>query len=95
MAFPPSGRSLGSDLIRFSVVAGASFVVNYAVFAILYSAVRLGAETSQRLGIVIAALVTFLGNRIWSFRVGRRGSVPHSEAETAPTSAKNESYSRM
>lgn len=68
-AFPPSGRSVGSDLRRFCLVAAASFVVNYASFATLYSAIGLGAATAQRLAILIAAPVTFLANRLWSFRV--------------------------
>jgi putative flippase GtrA len=67
-AFPPSGRSLRSDLGRFSVVAAGSFVVNYASFAALYSVAGIEAETSQRLAIIIAAPITFLANRLWSFR---------------------------
>jgi putative flippase GtrA len=73
--FPSSGRSLGSDLGRFCTVAAASFVVNYATFAVLFSLLGLAADTSQRLGILIAAPVTFLGNRAWSFRT-RRSDVP-------------------
>lgn len=67
-AFPPSGRSIRSDLGRFCVVAAGSFVVNYASFAILYSAIGLGAATAQRLAVLVAAPVTFLVNRLWSFR---------------------------
>ena len=67
-AFPPSGRSVGSDLRRFCVVATASLIVNYASFALLYSVVGLRATTAQRLAILIAAPVTFLANRLWSFQ---------------------------
>jgi putative flippase GtrA len=67
-AFPPSGRSARNDLGRFCVVAAASFVVNYASFAVLYSAVGLRPAVAQRLSILIAAPVTFLANRLWSFR---------------------------
>lgn len=67
-AFPPSGRSMRSDLGRFSTVAAGSFIVNYASFAVLYSVLSIAAATSQRLAIVIAAPVTFLANRFWSFR---------------------------
>jgi putative flippase GtrA len=108
-AFPSSGRSVSSDLARFCAVAVASFLVNYATFAVLYSAIGLAADTSQRLGILIAAPVTFLGNRVWSFRVHRTEAADHDEPSAqatapaqadgagglAPTSAKNESYSRM
>lgn len=67
-AFPPSGRSLRSDLGRFCSVALLSLVVNYGSFAILYSAIGLAATTSQRLAILIAAPVTFFANRLWSFK---------------------------
>jgi putative flippase GtrA len=93
-AFPPSGRRVHADLARFWIVAAASAVVNYASFALLYSAIGLGAETSQRLAILIAAPVTFLANRLWSFR---RRAEPESQppSEPAATSARKESYSRM
>jgi putative flippase GtrA len=69
-AFPPSGRTLASDLRRFGVVATASFGVNYSCFALLYSIAGLQAAVAQRLAILIAAPVTFLANRMWSFRAG-------------------------
>jgi putative flippase GtrA len=93
-AFPPSGRGVRTDLARFCIVAAASAVVNYASFALLYSAIGLHAETSQRLAILIAAPVTFLANRLWSFRT-RAESAPQAPATSAPTSARKESYSRM
>lgn len=73
-AFPPSGRSVNSDFGRFCVVAAVSFLVNYASFAVLYSGIGLEATTAQRLGILIAAPVTFLANKLWSFRVHRPGT---------------------
>ncbi len=90
-AFPPSGRSTISDLRRFCVVAGASFLVNYASFALLYSAIGLMATTSQRLAIVIAAPVTFLANKLWSFRAHDA----QSSDDAAATSPKKASYSRI
>jgi putative flippase GtrA len=66
-AFPPTGRGIRSDLSRFCAVATASFAVNYASFAVLYSAIGLAAATAQRLAILVAAPVTFLANRLWSF----------------------------
>lgn len=94
-AFPPSGRGVRSDFSRFCVVAIASFIVNYASFAVLYSAIGRGAATSQRLAIIIAAPVTFLANRLWSFRSRGLGDESHADVETIAASAKNESYSRM
>jgi putative flippase GtrA len=93
-AFPPSGRGVRTDLARFWIVAAASAAVNYASFALLYSAIGLDAETSQRLAILIAAPVTFLANRLWSFRT-RPEAAPQAPAESVATSARKESYSRM
>jgi putative flippase GtrA len=91
-AFPPSGRGLRSDFTRFCVVAAVSFVVNYASFALLYSAIGLAATTSQRLAVLIAAPVTFLANRLWAFRSQRqRENVPVCIAE--PPSEQDESRS--
>jgi GtrA-like protein len=82
-AFSPSGRSVGSDFGRFCVVAAASFVVNYASFAVLYSALGLHATTAQRLAILIAAPVTFLANRLWSFRARASSRETSSVGATA------------
>jgi putative flippase GtrA len=91
-AFPPSGRSVGSDLRRFCVVAAASLIVNYASFAVLFTAVGLPATTAQRLAILIAAPVSFLANRLWSFQRGtpNGGAVARgARAERWPLSARN------
>ncbi len=66
--FPPSGRSVRSDLGRFCMAAALSAVVNYASFAVLYSVLGMHATLAQRIAILIAAPVTFLANRLWSFR---------------------------
>jgi putative flippase GtrA len=69
--FPASGRSLGSDLARFSGVAAMSLVVNYSSFALLYSAAGVSPELAQKVAVVIAAPVGFFANRLWSFRRAR------------------------
>jgi putative flippase GtrA len=94
-AFPPSGRTASSDLRRFCGAAGASFAVNYASFAVLYSAVGLLASTSQRLAILIAAPVTFLVNRLWSFRTHMAQGERQADCVSTPASARKASYSRM
>lgn len=86
-AFPPSGRSLRSDLGRFCIAAGVSFLVNYASFAVLYSSIGLGAKTSQRLAVLIAAPVTFLINKHWSFRASAGATEGPDEADGAATGA--------
>jgi putative flippase GtrA len=95
-AFPSSGRRMRSELARFCVVAAGSVVVNYASFAILYSALSLAPATSQRLAILIAAPFTFIGNRLWSFRRHPETSAS-AQARSVPaaTSERNKSYSRM
>lgn len=93
-AFPPSGRPIASDLARFCVAAAASFATNYLCFAILYSAIGLAATVSQRLAILIAGPVTFLVNRLWSFRPYDSRDGPQT-AEFAPDSVRKTSYSRM
>jgi putative flippase GtrA len=89
-AFPPSGRTATSDLVRFCVAAGVSLVVNYSSFAVLYSGIGLGAEASQRIAILIAAPVTFMVNRLWSFRASQVG-VPEPFARPSSASLRKES----
>jgi putative flippase GtrA len=93
-AFPPSGRRVHDDLLRFCLVATVSFLVNYATFAALYSVANLAAPSAQRLGILVAAPLTFLANRAWSFRARSSARDPQDEASVR-ASAKNDSYSRM
>ena len=70
-AFPASGRTAGSDLTRFCLVALGSLCINYASFAVLYSVLELPATLSQALAIAFAAPFGFVANRLWSF--GARG----------------------
>jgi putative flippase GtrA len=86
-AFPPSGRGVRSDLLRFCVVATISLGVNYASFAALYSALGIAAQWSQRAAIVIAAPITFAFNRAWAFRQSKKRHPPGSlsERKAAPT----------
>ncbi|MGA9876178.1 MAG: GtrA family protein [Solirubrobacteraceae bacterium] len=94
-AFPRSGRQVRSDFNRFCLVAAGSFVVNYASFAVLYSGIGISAVTAQRLAILIAAPITFLANRFWSFRASRSDCQSEIDCDASATSAKKESYSRM
>lgn len=93
--FPRSGRPARSEFGRFCIVAAVSFVVNYASFAALYSAIGLHATTAQRLAILIAAPVTFFANRLWSFRGTATAGHAQVDCEAIATSPKNKSYSRM
>jgi putative flippase GtrA len=86
-AFPPSGRSLRSDFGRFCIAAGVSFVVNYAAFAVLYSSIGLDAKIAQRLAVLIAAPVTFLINKHWSFRASASASEQASASDRAASAS--------
>jgi putative flippase GtrA len=66
-AFPASGRRVHSEVARFCAVAGASLVINYSSFAVLYSVLGVPALIAQALAIIIAAPAGFLANRRWSF----------------------------
>lgn len=90
--FPSSGRSVRSELMRFCAIAAISLLLNYASFGVLYSAIGMSAEWAQRLAVFIAAPITFIGNRAWSFR-GRETS--HKAHRERPMVVRKESYSRM
>ncbi len=66
--FPPSGRSIGSELVRFWVVGAASLVANYCALYLLHDVAGLAAVPAQAIAIVAATPVGFLGNKLWSFR---------------------------
>jgi putative flippase GtrA len=65
--FPPSGRSVQSELARFCAVAVLSMVVNYAALYALHDGADLAAIPAQALAIIVATPVGFLGNKLWSF----------------------------
>jgi putative flippase GtrA len=75
--FPSTRRPAHRDLARFGAVATLSLTVNYASFGALYSLIGLHPATAQRIAILIAAPVTFVANRQWSFRA------PHPNLQTS------------
>ena len=56
------------EVAKFGVVGLAGFVVQLGVQNLLHSGLKVGAITSLTVAYVIAAAVTFLGNRHWAFK---------------------------
>ena len=54
------------ELRRFGLVGAAGFVVDLAMFQLLYTG-GVGAVTSKLLATVVSMTVAFLGHRYWSF----------------------------
>ena len=56
------------DLAKFGVVGAVGFVVNVGGYNGLRYDLRLGPLTSGTIAYLAAAVVTYLGNRYWTFR---------------------------
>ena len=61
-------RHLIHEAAKFGVVGAAGFVVTEAGFNLLHFTVGLGLFTSNVLATGTAAVVTFVGNKYWTFR---------------------------
>jgi len=64
------GRVHGQAL-RFVVVSGAAFVVSLAVLAVLVRDAGFPKLPAQALAIVLVTPLSFLANKMWSFRTSR------------------------
>ena len=61
------------EVAKFGVVGAAGFVVNVAGFDLIYYDVRIGSLrpgsfTAYTLSFIAASIVTYVGNRFWTFR---------------------------
>jgi putative flippase GtrA len=61
-------RHLIHEVAKFGVVGGIGFVVTLVGFNVCHFDFKLGLFTSNFLATVVAAVVTFLGNKYWTFR---------------------------
>ena len=68
-------RQLIYEFAKFAVVGITGVFVTNAAYDLLYLHLGLGPVTSTTLATVVAAIVTYLGNRYWSFRTRRRVGV--------------------
>lgn len=60
-------RLLLKEVSAFGVVGAVAFVLDLAVFQLLYAWVGLGAVTSKLLATLLSMTVAYLGHRHWSF----------------------------
>ena len=60
-------RSVGAELVKFVVVGGFCFVLDFSLAYVFRFSVGLGPTTSKALSTVIATAVSYVGNRMWSF----------------------------
>lgn len=56
------------EVAKFGVVGGTGFVVQLIITNALHSGAKVGALTAVVIGYVIATVVTFLGNKYWTYR---------------------------
>jgi putative flippase GtrA len=60
-------KLISQDKIRFIVVGGLGFIVNYAMLALVYDFLGAPILVAQILGAETALLSTFIGNNFWAF----------------------------
>jgi putative flippase GtrA len=60
-------KLISLDKIRFLVVGGTGFVVNYAMLFLLYDLLSLPIFIAQLAGAETALIATFVGNNFWAF----------------------------
>jgi putative flippase GtrA len=60
-------REIGAEGIRFCIVGGAGAVVGIGLQDVLYLAAGVGALTANTLGVVAGIILTFPGNRYWTY----------------------------
>jgi putative flippase GtrA len=61
-------RHLVHEMAKFGVVGGIGFVITLGGFSVLHNDLKLGLLTSNALATIVAAAVTFVGNKYWTFR---------------------------
>jgi len=65
-------RRLIAEFAKFAVVGIAGVFITNAVYDLLYLHLGAGPVTSTTVATLVAAVVTYLGNRYWSFRSRQR-----------------------
>ncbi len=68
-------RHLIHEFAKFGVIGIIGLLITNLVYDLLYNHVGLGPVTSTTIATVVAAVVTYLGNRYWSFRHRERPGV--------------------
>jgi putative flippase GtrA len=70
-------RRLVRELGAFGVVGAACFVLDLAVFQLLYAHAQTGAVTAKLLAGVVSTTAAFAGHRFWSFSARARTGLRH------------------
>jgi putative flippase GtrA len=73
--FGGTWRVLVRELGGFGVVGAVCFVLDLALFQVLYVSVGLGAVTAKLIATLVSMTVAFLGHRYWSFAHRQRTSL--------------------
>lgn len=68
-------RHLIHEFAKFGVIGIIGLLITNLVYDLLYNHVGLGPVTSTTIATVAAAIVTYIGNRYWSFRHRERPGV--------------------
>jgi putative flippase GtrA len=68
-------RPVASEFAKFAVVGATGVVITNAVYDAVDARLRAGPVSSATIATVVAAVVTYLGNRYWSFLARSRAGV--------------------
>src|ERR1700722_1429040 len=60
-------KLLSHKMMRFIVIGGIGFVINFIFLTVLYHWLKIPAFFSQLLSAEVALLATFVGNNFWTF----------------------------
>ncbi len=60
-------RHLAKEIGAFGVVGGVCFVIDVALFQVLYAQAGLGAVTSKFVATAVSMTAAYVGHRYWSF----------------------------
>jgi dolichol-phosphate mannosyltransferase len=66
--FRDAPRRLGGQAFRFVVVSSAAFLLSLAVLSVLVRDAGMAKVAAQALAIIVVTPVSFLANKLWSFR---------------------------
>jgi putative flippase GtrA len=61
-------RHLIHEIAKFGVVGGIGFIITLVGFNLCHFDLKLGLFTSNAIATVAAAIITFVGNKYWTFR---------------------------
>ena len=68
-------RQISREFAKFAVIGVAGVFITNAVYDALFIHLGIGPVTSTTIATVVAAAVSYLGNRYWSFRARQRTGV--------------------